>query len=374
MGEALEYSSDVQREVRYWQTQIGVELPRVNAFNTVATIDAICHYATGIGDDNLLWLDPGYAKHTRYGGIIAPPLFIYTAFPRGGLGLPSFSGLHIGESWRFHQPVQVNDEMNATFSIREIRPKRIRIAKRALLQLTDYKFTNQRDELIAERTLSEFRFLPDDAVLLEDMDVPLPSYTEEDLRSIDLDYENEVKRGGEPRFWDDVTVEEKLPRIVKGPMSLRDAVAHYIGSGSHRHTAHRYFWKFKREHPEPEGIMIDPDTGLAEVRSMYILKDSSARARGLPRAMEVGPFRMANLMHLVTNWMGDDGFVVEFEGQARIPVYFGDTYRCSGSVTSKFERNGNALVELVLAATNQRGQVISPGRALVKLPSRASHR
>ena len=370
MGQS-DYPPEVQEEINYWQGFVGVETPRSGAFNTVATLDAVRHYAWGIGDDNPLWLDPEYGKGTRYGSNITPPLFILTAFGRGGLGLPSFSGLHIGETWRFYLPTRTDDEMNVTYVITEIRPKTMRAASRSLLQLTDYKYTNQRGETVADRTLVEFRFLPGDAVLQEHMDVPLATYSEEELQAIDRDYENEVRRGAEPRFWEDVEVGDAVPKIVKGPHSLRDAVAYYIGSGSNRHMAHRLFWKFKQEHPEPEGMMLDPDTGLPEVRQMYILKDSSARARGLPRAMEIGPFRLVNLIHLVTNWIGDDGFVVEFEAQVRSPVYFGDTYWCSGEVTSKFKRNEEALVELTLSAVNQRGQSISPGRAVVRLPSRA---
>lgn len=368
----LDYPPAVRREIEHWRGLTGKEMPRVDAFNTVATVDAIRHYARGVGDDNPLWLDHEYARQTRYGCILAPPLFVYTGFPRGGLGIPSFSGLHIGEAWRFYQPVRINDEMSATFSLQELHPKQIRHARRALFQLTHYKFTNQKGELLAERTLQEFRFLPEDAVLLQDMVTPPASYSPEELKRIDEDYKQEVRRGREPRYFEDVVVGEEIPKIVKGPLSLRDVVAAYIGQGSHRHMAHRFFWKFKLEHPEPEAMMVDPDTGLPEVRQMYTLKDSAAQARGLPRAIEVGTFRMANMMHLVTNWMGDDGFVVGFEAQNRFPVYFGDTYWCAGTVTSKFRPDGDHLVDLALTATNQKGQRISTGRAVVRLLSRTS--
>jgi len=44
-----------------------------------ATRDNIRHYAHGIGDDNPLWCDPDYAAGTRWGGIIAPPSFLFAA-------------------------------------------------------------------------------------------------------------------------------------------------------------------------------------------------------------------------------------------------------------------------------------------------------
>ncbi len=42
-----------------------------------ATRDNIRHYAHGIGDDNPLWCDPDYAAGTRWGGVIAPPSFLF---------------------------------------------------------------------------------------------------------------------------------------------------------------------------------------------------------------------------------------------------------------------------------------------------------
>src|SRR5437667_12075107 len=42
-----------------------------------ATRDSIRHYAHGIGDDNPLWCDPEYAACTRWGGIVAPPSFLF---------------------------------------------------------------------------------------------------------------------------------------------------------------------------------------------------------------------------------------------------------------------------------------------------------
>ena len=43
--------------------------------NTQATRDTIRHFCEGIGDMNSLYRNPKYAKKTKYGKIIAPPLF-----------------------------------------------------------------------------------------------------------------------------------------------------------------------------------------------------------------------------------------------------------------------------------------------------------
>ena len=43
---------------------------------TEATRDNICHYAHGIGDDDLIWCDPEYTVGTLYGGILALSSFL----------------------------------------------------------------------------------------------------------------------------------------------------------------------------------------------------------------------------------------------------------------------------------------------------------
>jgi hypothetical protein len=48
----------------------------------------------------------------------------------------------------------------------------------------------------------------------------------------------------------------------------------------------------------------------------------------------------------------------------------GDTTWCKGKVTRKYVKDGYALVDIELAAENQRGEVTTPGIATVALPSR----
>ena len=59
--------------------RIGVEFtPKEPWFNTSATVDSVRHFANGIGDDNPLYCDTDYASKTKYGRIVATPLFLYS--------------------------------------------------------------------------------------------------------------------------------------------------------------------------------------------------------------------------------------------------------------------------------------------------------
>ena len=70
---------------------------RVEQWNNEASWDSIRHYALGLGDDNPLFCDPGYAQGTPYGTILAPPTFPYTAFDGAvGAGLPGVQPIYAG--------------------------------------------------------------------------------------------------------------------------------------------------------------------------------------------------------------------------------------------------------------------------------------
>ena len=54
----------------------GLNNEPLGRLNEVATRDQIRHFANSIGDTNPLWRDPEYARSSKYGHIIAPPLFL----------------------------------------------------------------------------------------------------------------------------------------------------------------------------------------------------------------------------------------------------------------------------------------------------------
>jgi acyl dehydratase len=76
-----------------------------------ATRDNIRPYAHGIGDDNPLWCDPGYAKSTQYGDVIAPPSFLFACnrIVSGYCGgLPGVHAIRAGATWIWHKPIRHN--------------------------------------------------------------------------------------------------------------------------------------------------------------------------------------------------------------------------------------------------------------------------
>ncbi|WP_041384257.1 FAS1-like dehydratase domain-containing protein, partial [Sphingopyxis alaskensis] len=78
----IKQSDEWQKAVAYEITDADIERQRkllgfdqaakTREYITVATEDNIRNFAHGIGDDKPLYTDPGYAKKTRWGSVIAP--------------------------------------------------------------------------------------------------------------------------------------------------------------------------------------------------------------------------------------------------------------------------------------------------------------
>ena len=78
--------------------------------------------------------------------------------------------------------------------------------------------------------------------------------------------------------------------------------------------------------------------------------------------------RFAWVAPLITNWMGDDGFLRRLYVQVRRPVIYGDVVTYSGKVVEADA--ASATVKIEIASTNQEGEVATAGHAEIELPRR----
>jgi hypothetical protein len=89
-------------------------------------------------------------------------------------------------------------------------------------------------------------------------------------------------------------------------------------------------------------------------------------------AYDYGVLRECWLTHYLTDWMGDEGWLVHQGDEVRKFNYIGDTQIITGEVTAKREELGHHLVDIEFRATNQRGVVTARGSAVIDLPSRVA--
>ena len=81
-------------------------------------------------------------------------------------------------------------------------------------------------------------------------------------------------------------------------------------------------------------------------------------------------FLQAALVRVISDWMGDDGFLRRLRMEMRKQQRPGDTMVCAGRVTGVREEEGEGVVELDVWAENEREGITTPATAVVVLPRR----
>ena len=93
-----------------------------------------------------------------------------------------------------------------------------------------------------------------------------------------------------------------------------------------------------------------------------------AQGTGLEDIILHGALKNAFLGSLVTDWMGPDGNLRRLSCQYRGMDIPGHAITARGVVTSKYENDGEYLVDCEIWLENENGQRTTPGRATVSLP------
>jgi acyl dehydratase len=338
--------------------------------------DNVRHYAHGIGDDNPLWCDPTYAQRTRYGGLIAPPSFV---FPLNRIysgyvgGLPGVHAMWSGANTTWHRPFALGDQITTEAYLKDLIPHETRFAGRAIQQIYHVDFFANGDELVASGDSWCFRTERDtarelgtkyDAVRHQEV-APL---SQEVLDQVWQAYENESIRGAQPRFAEEVSVGDQLPSMVKGPMTVTGFIAFAQGWGGLYIRANRIAYKQIKKHP---GLGIPNKYGVPDVPERVHWDDDLARLVGTPRAYDYGPERCSWLLHHLTDWIGDDGFIQNHECQIRRHNVVGEIVYINGEVTDRVVEPDGTVIVITQKATNQDGELSATGMGRVKLPNRS---
>ncbi len=78
-----------------------------------------------------------------------------------------------------------------------------------------------------------------------------------------------------------------------------------------------------------------------------------------------GKFKYATLGEAVSNWMSHQGRIKKIACQYRGMDFPNVEITCKGTVTRKWEKNGEKLVELSVWTENDKGKITTPGTATV---------
>jgi acyl dehydratase len=363
--------------------RLGIPQPQHNPpHNYEVTWDGVRHFAFGYGDDNPLYCDPGHAASSRWGRLIAPPTFLYTmgedAAPKPApetkallkgdpfAGLGSYQAVMEFEWWR---PLELGDRCKVLQAQVGVQPKPSRFGKRTVHITHDFLYTNDEGDLHAVRRGTWINAERHTSKKVAKEKLVQEPYTPDQLAEIDAAYAAESRRGAEPRYWEDVRIGDQLQPRVKGPLTTTDMVVWHLGwgmqltpPGSFR-LAHRIRRKAPGLYP-PNGLNI-PDT----VQRLH-WEPQRARELGLPNSYDYGGMRETWLCHILTDWMGDDGWLWKLRCEHRKFNYIGDATWVRGTVVDKRQEDGRNEVHVEVWCENHRGETTTPGTAVVLLPTR----
>lgn len=110
-------------------------------------------FAEAVGDPNPLWQDEAYACKSRYGSIIAPPMFLQDegknkfADRLAEIPLPLPSFLNGGVEIEFYQPLKPGDIITTRAKLADLYEKQGKTGK-LIFMVIEVTSTNQRGELV----------------------------------------------------------------------------------------------------------------------------------------------------------------------------------------------------------------------------------
>ncbi len=342
--------------------------------NEDATRMAILRFAEGIGDPNPLWTDLDYAQKTRYGTLTAPPSWIFSVLSGLQFGWRGLAGFHNATETEFFQPILLGDKITPECIFVSFEgPKPSEFAEEMVIDWYENKYFNQHGELVARAKWSVVRVSRAKASKkgkYHSIELPFP-WTDEELKRIEEEVLSSETRGSSVRYWEDVRVGEELKPVVKGPVGLTDMIAFISGGGAPipRLAAHEVALRRYRQHPA--WAFRDPATHALEPIFAVHYNMEAAKAMGLPMQYDVGFQRQCWQIHLLTNWMGDDGWLKKCCAEYRKFVYHSDVVWVKGKVVKKYiDEDRECCVHIETTAINQRGEEVMPGWATIALPSK----
>jgi acyl dehydratase len=346
-------------------------------WNSSANSEAVQHFAQGIGDDNPLWWQP---VSPGVGGV--PPTFLYSC-SNGSADpfddrihpaeswLPGTQSVWLGDRWWFGRPVHRGEAIAAAEELVEIREGASERFGRTVTIVDRTSYCDAAGELIATCDKTMLRRSRGASATTGSglAPTPLRQHNPDEIDAIRARHEAETgaRRGATPRMIEDVEIGDRLPELVKGPLTLTEIIGWLLGWGSPMAVTSRMLSASLAARP---GARVHHPNGLADTIEAAHWDPDLARAAGFTGPFDFGAQRISWAAHLVTDWCGDSGFLRGLDARLKRPNVLGDVTILSGTVTEVAPDADQPSVTCAVAATNQRGEVTLEATAVVELPRR----
>ena len=345
----------------------------------MADWSSIQKFCSALGDVNPLYNDAAGGVGTLYDTMIAPPTFIFSArtpdsgaaYEQKQYGLRRFSTKACAE---WNDVIRLGERLMTDLKVTDVRNGPNWGSRETVEVDSTATYSTVFGGVLAQAT-GTATIVPYSMgePLIEDREIY--QYSDEEIRKLEDDLDAIAPhRGDVPLYWSEVEVGDKLPTLVKGPLYYTEIsswkvaeakpTALSVGTVAHRQIMDR-----------PGRIAVNPSNDWPYMDTEQAFGDILAvKALGFKMPVSKGLMRFALAGQVVTNWMGDLGFLRRMSLDLSNHFLYEDTMWLGGEVTRKFnEQVGDAeysAVEVKLSGHNQVGQTLVDGTAVVYLPER----
>jgi len=352
--------------------------------------DAFRHVSEACGDDNPLWCDPEHASASVWGAPIGSPninggdtligenevgrLDDDTRALLKGDPLKGAHAYYSGSYREWWAPVRAGQRITRRNALVGVHDKSSEFAERTVHEWTGEVFAAADHVLSAQYRLmirTDRRTVEKKADRGDLAEVEIAPYTDDEITEIAAASAAEPanRRGAEPRYWEDVEEGDSLTPLVKGPMRVTDIIVWHTGMGMGLYGV-KALRLAQQQRQRVPGFFRPDDLNIPDVHQRVHWDPEWAARAGSPAIYDYGRMRETWLVHLCTDWMGDDAWLASLDVEFRKFNYVGDTHWMKGTVTRKYLAEGRPAVDIDIWGENQRGEVTCPGHATVLLPSR----
>ena len=113
---------------------------------------------------------------------------------------------------------------------------------------------------------------------------------------------------------------------------------------------------------------------FAAANDEYVLihmdPDYAKTVAKLPDVIVMGNLKLAYIANALEDWAGDEGWIEKLAVEYRRMDTVHSTLTAKGKVTKKYQQDGKNLIDLEVWVENDKGEVTTPGSAVLRLPSR----
>lgn len=344
---------------------VGHELrPAEGAVAKWATAAAIADFARELGDENPLWTDPAYAERSPPRYLMAPPSFVFECLSDTEMHWTGFLRETSSVQLRFHRSIRSGYKICARAYLDDLMDLAVPPdSGREFADTLRQEYTNQYDEPIATLVRHHVHYPCRQSPTVDSAPELGPQLSAGKIRSSDL-LSKAVRRGPIPRFWQDVELGEltgeitrSLESVYRAKARLEDEVAiqpatPFIALGDNQ-----------SEYFDSESDSLTP------AYAVRFKRFGSSPICELSRR-ELGVHGTAWQIQMLTDWMGDAGFLRSVTSHYRGVAGCFDAVRLGARVDGKeIDHDGNHTIKLTTWARLKTGEDVMPGTALIVLPS-----